>query len=67
MDTEEMVQKLWEDMYMGRGKNDPSVISRLDRVEQVAESFAKSVNKIIVGMILLLLGILGDVVKHAIK
>lgn len=33
----EQIEKMYEDMYVGGGKNDPSITTRLDRVEQVIE------------------------------
>lgn len=32
-----MIQRVFEEMYLGNGKNDPSVLTRLDRIEQVLE------------------------------
>lgn len=32
---EPMVQRMFRDMYLGRGKNDPPIVTRLDRLEQI--------------------------------
>ena len=32
---EQMIQRMFKDMYLGHGKNDPPVLTRLDRIEQV--------------------------------
>ena len=40
MDDSERVTRMYEDLYLGRGKDDPSMITRLDRIEQVLASLA---------------------------
>lgn len=36
---EAMVQRIFKDMYLGHGKNDPPVVTRLDRIEQILAQF----------------------------
>lgn len=67
MNTEDMVQKLWEDMYVGRGKNDPPITVRMEKVETICENFSRNVNKILVGMVLILLGVGGDILKSVLE
>lgn len=35
------VEKLYEDMYTGNGKENPSVTTRLDRLEQIVDDIKK--------------------------
>lgn len=40
MDDDERLDRLYTDFYFGRGKDDPSVVTRLDRIEQIVASLA---------------------------
>ena len=58
MDSEEKVDRLYLDMYFGEGKENPSIITRLDRVEQWMESMTTNSNQIkwaLYGAIILML------------
>ena len=63
LDQSAMVQRIYEDMYLGRGKNDPPVITRLDRIEQVLDSL-KSWKWIMVASTL---AMIGDIIAGHIK
>lgn len=41
-DIGERVEKLYKDVYLGEGKNDPPITLRLDRVETAIESMTKN-------------------------
>jgi hypothetical protein len=41
-DIGERVEKLYTDVYLGEGKNDPPITLRLDRVETAIESMTKN-------------------------
>ena len=60
---EEMIERMYEDMYLGRGKADPPVITRLDRIEQVLESM-KTWKWVMIGAILTMIG---DIISGHIK
>ena len=64
MELEEMVEKLWEDMYMGRGPQDPPITVRMDRVEKTAETFNRAANKIILAAGSAIIALIVDVVKN---
>lgn len=67
MDTEQKVDKLYLDMYLGSGKENPSVSTRLDRVEQVIENMTTNHNQIkwalYAALFLLLANLIGAHVK----
>lgn len=63
MDDSEKITRIYEDMYFGRGKDDPSVITRLDRIEQILASLATW--KWI--MIAAILTMIGDIISTHIK
>lgn len=46
--TPEQIQRMYEDMYIGHGKLDPPVTTRLDRIEQILSDL-KSWKWVLVG------------------
>ena len=67
MTLEEMVDKLYEDMYEGKGPNDPPITVRMDRVERIADSFSKNTNKIIIGAGLAVISTIVELISAALK
>lgn len=60
MDIEEKVDKLYLDMYVGEGKENPSMTTRLDRVEVSMAKMDKLQWIIIAGI----LAAIGDIIQQ---
>lgn len=58
---------MWTDLYTGRGKNDPSITSRLAMVEDAVARFGKNSSTIVMLLAGLVVTVIGDVVVHFIK
>lgn len=61
------LNKVYEDVYEGASKNDPSIITRLDRVEQVVETMTENSKQIkwalYAGLFLLVVNLLSSHIK----
>jgi hypothetical protein len=65
MDTvEAKVEKMEIDMYFGRGKEDPPVTLRLDRLETAVEKFVKNTDTLKWLLIAALFTMLGDIISN---
>ena len=54
---------MYQDMYEGNGKENPPVITRLDRLETAAADL-KAIKVAVIGMILV---VIGDIISQHIK
>ena len=59
----EKLARLYEDIYYGRGKDDPSVMTRLDRIEQILATLA-TLKWIMIAAIVTMIG---DIVVSHVK
>ncbi len=69
LNTEESakVHKMYEDMYEGRGKDNPSMTTRMTMVEDKQERMSKNINKALWLAVTTLLAIIGEIVKTSLK
>lgn len=63
-DQDEKLCKLYEDMYLGRGKNDPPVTLRLDRLENSVAEMIRDAEKIKWILIATIASIIGDIISN---
>jgi hypothetical protein len=61
-DLEEDVRKLHTDMYLGNGRDNPSITTRLSMVEDKIERMSKNLNKALWLVAGTLLGVIGEIV-----
>jgi hypothetical protein len=66
VDLEAKVEKMYEDLYVGRGKHDPPVISRLALVEDAIQRFAANSSKTFWALVAVLGTVIGDIIFHAV-
>jgi phosphatidylglycerophosphatase A len=60
---ESKVEKLYEDFYIGQGKDNPSVITRLSILEETVESIGKNLSKIVWLLVAIFLTAVGNLVS----
>ena len=59
----EKIDRLYEDMYYGRGRDDPSVTTRLDRIEQILSEM-RSWKWVLIGAIV---AMIADIISSHVK
>lgn len=59
---EDKVEKMYTDMYVGEGKDNPSMTTRMAMVEDKTERLAKNLNKALWLAVSTLLGLGGEIV-----
>lgn len=68
MDMEEKVDKMWEDLYTGRGKENPSITTRLALNEDAIEAILRNASKTFWVGIGIIAALIGDAIsKYVIK
>lgn len=66
MGTEEKVEMMYTDMYVGKGKENPSITTRLAIQEDRLESINKNLSKIIWLLVSTFLLVLGDIIAKVV-
>lgn len=59
----EKVEKLYEDVYVGRDKDNPSIVMRLDRIEQILSDLRTWKWTLIVAIVTMIADIISNHVK----
>ena len=65
-DSKFKLNKLWKDQYLGSGKNDPPMTTRMALVEDTLDRVTKNLNKATWLAVIAILGLIGDIVKSII-
>lgn len=57
------LNRLYTDQYLGHGKNDPPMTTRMALVEETLDRVTKNLNKATWLAVIAILGLIGDVIK----